>query len=338
MKRRVTFLDIAADAGVSRATVSLVMRQSPVISDDTRERVLHSAEKLGYVYDRLAASLRNQQSGAVGLVVTSVGNPFYAEITAGVESVLSGTGRLAILGQHSEDLAVQERLLNKLLEYRVEGVILTPVSGTSPATIQRLIASGVSVVLLVRRLKGVEASYVGSDNVAGARAAAAHLLAHNVATIAFIGGVEGSPRLERMRGVREAIKQHAGGPPKLVSVSSRPTREDGYAATVELLRSVTKPVGIFAYNDIVAFGVASAVRDAGLVVGRDVRLIGFDDIQASRFEQPPLTTVAIDPAGTGRRAAEALMRAAVAPGEPVEEITPANLVIRRSCGCGSEEV
>src|ERR687888_406599 len=133
MAKRVTLLDIAADAGVSRATVSLVMRNSPLPAAETRERVLDSAERLGYVYDRVAASLRSQRSAAVGIVITSVGNPFFAEITTGVESVLSETGRPVILGQHSESLATQERLLSQMLEYRVDGVILTPVNGTPPA-------------------------------------------------------------------------------------------------------------------------------------------------------------------------------------------------------------
>src|SRR5438093_12948455 len=166
--KRITLLDIAAHAGVSRATVSLVMRESPLVAAETRERVLLSAERLGYVYDRVAASLRSRRSSAVGLVVTSVGNPFFAELTTGVESVLSETGRLAILGQHSESLATQERLLNQLLEYRVDGVILTPVNGTPVSAIKRLTSSGVAVVLCVRRLAGAAASYVGSDNKAGA--------------------------------------------------------------------------------------------------------------------------------------------------------------------------
>jgi LacI family transcriptional regulator len=335
--KRTTFLDVAADAGVSRATVSLVMRHSPTISDETRERVLRSAEKLGYVYDRIAASLRSQRSGgAVGIVITSVGNPFFAEITTGVETALSGTGRLVIFGQHSEDLATQERLLNQLLEYRVQGVILTPVRGTPASTIERLTAAGVAVVLCTRRLDHTAASYVGSDNVAGAKAAAEHLLDHNVASIAFVGGVDGSPRRERSQGVIAAIEGRGGDSSKLVSILSLPTREGGYAATIEHLRSVKLPVGIFAYNDIVAFGVAAAVRDAGLVVGRDVLLIGHDDIQASRFEQPPLTTVAIDPIGIGRSAAEVLMRANEGAVGAVEVIAPAHLVVRRSCGCGEE--
>ena len=334
--KRITLLDIAADAGVSRATVSLVMRESPLVAAETRERVLLSAERLGYVYDRVAASLRSQRSASVGLVVTSVGNPFFAEITTGVESVLSETGRLAILGQHSESLATQERLLNQLLEYRVDGVILTAVAGTPASAIERLTRNGVNVVLCTRRVPGAAASYVGSDNEAGARAAAGHLLDHGVATVAFVGGVDGSPRRERARGLTAGLVGRGFDPSLLVSIPSPPPREGGYAATVDLLRTATLPVGIQAYNDIVAFGVAAAVRDAGLVVGHDVALIGFDDIQASRFEQPPLTTVDSDAAGIGARAAELFMRPPDERGEHVELMSPARLVVRSSCGCGDD--
>ena len=247
MAKQITLLDIAADAGVSRATVSLVMRESPLVAHETRERVLQSAERLGYVYHRMAASLRSQRSGAVGIVITSVGNPFFAEITTGVESVLAETGRLPILGQHSESLATQERLLSQMLEYRVDGVILTPVNGTPASMIDRLTSSGVAVVLCVRRVGGVAASYVGSDNEAGARAAAAHVLDHGVATLAFLGGVEGgSPRRERSSGVRAALRDRGDDPARLVTIPSAPTREGGYAAATELLRNATLPAGILA--------------------------------------------------------------------------------------------
>jgi LacI family transcriptional regulator len=330
--KRVTLLDIAADAGVSRATVSLVMRDSPLVADETRARVQSSAEKLGYVYDRVAASLRSQRSASVGIVVTSVGNPFFAEITTGVEGVLSETGRLAILGQHSESLATQSRLLNQMLEYRVDGVILTPANGTPASVVERLTAAGVVVVLCVRRVDGVNASYVGSDNEAGARLAALHLLDHGLERLAFVGGVDsGSPWQERSLGVRAAIAERGADLSMFVSLPSAPTRDGGYAAAASLLRTATLPIGVVAYNDVTAFGVIAAVRDAGLRLGSDVAVIGFDDIEASRFQQPPLTTVAIDPAGIGASAAELLSR--VRGGEPAEVIAPARLVVRETCGC-----
>src|SRR6476620_7348345 len=104
-ERNITLLDIAADVGVSRATVSLVMRDSPLVADVTRAKVLDSAARLGYVYNRAAASLRSRRSGTLGIVVNNVGNPFYGELTTGVEMAVSGSGRSVVLGQHSEDLA-----------------------------------------------------------------------------------------------------------------------------------------------------------------------------------------------------------------------------------------
>lgn len=312
------------------------MRESPAVAVATRDRVLAAAKALGYVYNRAASSLRTSQSGSVGILVTTVGNPFFAEIIEGVESVLSSSDRLVILGQHSESLDMQDRLLNRLLEYRVDGVILTAASGTSTETINRLTDMGVAVVLCTRRIDGTNASYVGSDNEAGARQAVGHLVHdHDIRSLAFVGGLaSGSPHIERSRGMKKALRRTTLTKDAIFTLPTAPTREDAYHATTALLRSSPSlPLGIFAYNDVVAFGVAASVRDAGLVVGRDVLLVGFDDVQASLFEQPPLTTVAIGAAALGARAAETLVDLIVSKGQPVEVVCENSLVVRGSCGC-----
>lgn len=334
MNKRVTLADIAADVDVSKATVSLVMRESPLVASSTRDKVLASAQRLGYVYNRAAASLRSNRSGTVGIIMTSVGNPFFAELTVGVEAALSGGGRTVILGQHSESLEIQDQLLNRLLEYGVDGVILTPAHGTPASTISRLSDNGVAVVLCTRRIRGAGVSYVGSDNVGGAKSAAEHLLEHGFRTLVFLGGRDGgSPRRERLRGLSAALAAHGLPASAVVSIPTPATREAAHAAAADFLSSATLPVGILAYNDIVASGVAAAVREAGLMIGTDVAIIGFDDIQASRFEQPPLTTVDIDPARVGRLAAEILVAAIDDRGKPSDVISDNVLVVRQSCGC-----
>ena len=339
-KADVTLLDIAALAGVSRATVSLVMRENPAVAVTTRDRVLEAAKSLGYVYNRAASSLRTSHSSSVGILVTTVGNPFFAEVIEGVESVLSNSDRLVILGQHSESLDMQDRLLNRLLEYRVEGVILTAASGTSAETIHRLTEMGVAVVLCTRRIEGTKASYVGSDNEAGARRAVQHLTRdHEIRSFAFIGGrASGSPHIERSRGMKKALKGTTLAKEAIFTLPTAPTREEAYHATAELLSlSPPLPLGVFAYNDVVAFGVAASVRDAGLVVGRDVLLVGFDDVQASHFEQPPLTTVSIGATGLGALAAKTLVDLIVSKGDPVDVVQANSLVVRGSCGCENAE-
>jgi len=331
--------DIAAHAGVSRATVSLVLRESPLVADTTRLSVLDSCEELGYVYNRAASALRSQTSGSVGVVVTSVGNPFFADVTTGIESVLAGSDRLVVLGQHSESLDQQDRLLNRLMGYRVDGVILTAAFGTSPEIVERLEDNGVAVVLCTRRVAGAHACYVGSDNKVGAQSAVEHLLnCHDAKSIAFVGGRElNSPHVERRAGALAGVERAGRSADTLEVLPCVPTRQAAYEITLELLEaSGTDPVGIFAYNDIVAFGVAAAARDAGLVVGQDVLLIGFDDVQASRFEQPPLSTVSIGIERLGHTAAEALVGLIENRGEPKEILLETSLVIRSSCGCSND--
>ena len=122
----VTLLEVARDAGVSRATASLVLRGSDLVADETRERVLASMRKLGYVYHRGAASLRTQRSNTVGLIVPDVTNPFFAEMTVGVEERLDQAQHVVLLGNTAETLNKQERLLAMMQEYRADGVLLCP--------------------------------------------------------------------------------------------------------------------------------------------------------------------------------------------------------------------
>src|SRR5439155_942765 len=162
-KERVTLLDVARDAGVSRATASLVLRGSELVADETRERVLASMRKLGYVYHRGAASLRTQRSNTVGLIVPDVTNPFFAEMTVGIEERLDQAQHVVLLGNTAETLNKQERLLAMMQEYRADGVLLCPATGTSAKTIAHLRQGRLPLVLFTRYVDGVEADYVGAD-------------------------------------------------------------------------------------------------------------------------------------------------------------------------------
>jgi LacI family transcriptional regulator len=135
--KRVTLTDVATDAGVSRATASLVLRGSPLVADQTRDRVLVSMHKLGYVYNRAAASLRTHQSHTIGLVVTDITNPFFAQMTVGSEAHLEAASYAALLANTSETLSRQDRLLETMHGYGVDGILLCPAMHTSLDTIDR---------------------------------------------------------------------------------------------------------------------------------------------------------------------------------------------------------
>ena len=141
----VTLVEVARDAGVSRATASLVLRGSDLVADETRARVLAAMHKLGYVYHRGAASLRTQRLKTIGLIVPDVTNPFFAEMTVGIEARLDQAQHVALLGNSAETLDKQERLLAMMQEYRADGVLLCPVADTSAQTIAHLRQAAIAV-------------------------------------------------------------------------------------------------------------------------------------------------------------------------------------------------
>jgi len=332
--RSVTLATIAEDAGVSKATVSLVVRESPLVADDTRARVLASIEKLGYVYNRAAAGLRSRRTGTLGLIVSTISNPFFAELVNGAQSKFSELGQTLIFTQHSESLASQKRQIEVMLENRVDGVLVVPALGTPLDQLARLRTAGIPTVMVSRRVTGVRAPYVGSDNRAGGRRVGEHLVEHGCRRIEFLGGLLGSsPRTEREEGLLAAVATSRAD----VEISSSPTvpsRDAGYEATRALIkRSTERPDAIFAYNDDVASGVLAALVDSGVEVGTEIRVVGFDDVAGARYSIPPLTTVNCRPALIGSIAAETLL-AYLADGEAdADVIVPNSLSVRASCGC-----
>jgi len=291
-------------------------------------------DALGYVYHRTAASLRSERTHTIGLLVTNISNPFFAEMTTSVEAELYAAGFVLLLGHNYESVQKQTRWLHVMLEYGVDGLIICPAHGTTPEMLEPLAAARVPHVLLTRYVDGYDASYVGADNVLGARLATEHLLGHGCRRISFLGGPEpSSARRDRQLGLEEAVRDQGLLPAK-PSTATPATRQGGYEAAKELLASNDAPDGIVCYNDIVAFGVLAAARDLGLVIGGDVRVIGFDDIEESRLRQPSLTSVAVTPPPLGQRAARLLHKLIESPANtPSTDIAEPTLTIRSSCGC-----
>ena len=332
--RRVTLTDVAACARVSRATASLVVRDSPLVAGATRLRVLGAMDQLGYVYHRGAASLRSQRTHTIGLVITDLANPFFAELTLGVEAALGEAGHVVVLGTTADRLPAQDRLLATMHEHNVDGILLCPAAGTPASILDRLAAWHLPCALLARYIPGGTADYAGMANVQGAREAVEHLLAHGHLRIAFVGGSEGSSaRRDRLAGYAEALLA-AGIPldPGLMPTCP-PTRAGGHAAAAALLARDAPPTAALCYNDVVAFGVMLGALAAGLAPGRDFAVVGFDDIEEAALWHPALTTLSIAPRRIGEAAARLLLARIVDPSRPPEqEILDPTLVLRASCG------
>jgi len=331
---RVTLVDIAEHAKVSRATASLVLRDSPLVAEETRQRVLIAMQERGYVYNRAAASLRTQRSHTVGLVVTDITNPFYAELTLGVEEQLDAANHVVMLANTAESLDKQDHVLAVLSENNADGVLFCPAEGTSRRVIDGLRDRRLSVVLLVRYLVNVDIDYVGADNALGAALAVEHLITHGHRRIAFIGGPAlSSARRDRLRGYRDALGRHGLPVDEALLPTSPSTRDGGHAAIIGLLALADPPTAALCYNDVVAFGVMLGLQAAGRVVGRDVAVVGFDDIAEAALWRPALTTVSIEPRSLGAEAARLLLQRIAHPDEPPRRIIISpTLAVRASCG------
>jgi LacI family transcriptional regulator, galactose operon repressor len=334
---RVTLMDVARHCGVSRATVSLVLNDSPLVAAKTRDRVRQAMAELGYVYNRAAASLRTQHSDAIGVVLTNITNPYFAEFATGLQDVLTNSGTVPLLAVSNEDRDLQYRLIKSLVERSVDGIVLVPAHGTTPDSLPNLL--GTPLVLLARRLEGMDIDYVGAQNRDGGYAAAEHLYSHGCRRIAFVGGfTDSSAREERASGVAAFLHDHGLTLDADHSVVCEPARPRAREAAMGLLTKNhgdgSNADGIVCFSDVVAFGVLDAIADTGRSIGSEVRVIGFDDVHDAGLNRPSLSSVSVPARETGRRAAQLVLeRAAGSTEATVREEFPTKLEPRETCGC-----
>jgi LacI family transcriptional regulator len=326
-KDRVTLVDIASDAGVSRATVSLVLRNVPSVAPSTRKRVLQSISRLGYVYHRGAANLRTQRSHAIGLIVSDITNPFFAEIIIAIEDWLGSAGLVTILGNTSENPEKQQRLLKSLSEYPADGILICPTQGSITGA-GSLAGRLPPVVAFTRPLNGVD--YAGVDNVAGSELAIDHLATLGHRHIAFIGGPSAiSSAQQRSLGYRQGLEKKGIPFREDLVIEQAPNRNGGFQGLRTALSLSPAPTAAVCFNDVVALGAIEALRSSGKEPGRDFSIVGFNNIADAHFGG--LTTVDTSPAKIGEAAADLLLHRIKEPTAPVRQVilTP-RLIIRES--------
>ena len=330
---RATIVDVARRAGVSKSTVSLVLRGSSLVADSTRERVAEAMTELGYIYHRGAATLRGAKSGVIGMVINDLSNPFYVELAIGIERACQGGAYIPFLANTAENPVRQQQVIRSMREHGAAGLVLAPAIGASASELKPLLA-GLPVVQVMRRLPGLKASLVAPENKEGARKATAHLIANGHKRIAFVGGLPSMlVRDERLAGYRVAL-QEAGIPLDLsLVVETTINYAGGGAAAPQLLNLHEPTTAALCFNDVVAIGLVRGLAEAGVSVGVDFAVIGFDDIEEAKHTLPALTSVVVNGRDLGSRAAQLLMRhLASGDFEPEAVLCPTTLVIRKSCG------
>lgn len=318
---RIRLIEVAQEAGVSRAAVSLALRNDPSIPERTRERIHQAARNLGYVYNRGAANLRTASTQTVGIVVHDVTNPYFAEIVAAVQNEMSERGRVVLFGNTQESTVRQAEFIETFREYNVDGIILCPAAGTTAETITRIQESGLPLVIFSRDLSDVEVDYVGGANVEGMRDATAHLIAAGHRRIAMIGANdEIATGRDRLAGYLAALD--AAGierDPSLVAEGPA-TRDFGMRAIRTLLDSDPSVTACVCFNDVIAFGVMLGLRWSGKEAGREFSVIGFDDIAEASLWQPALTSLSISLEQLGHHATALLLRRIAEPQAPPRRI------------------
>jgi LacI family transcriptional regulator len=332
---RLTLRDLARHADVSPATVSLVLRKSPLVAEATRQRVLESMRTLGYVYNRGAASLRTQRTHTVGVAINELHNPYFAELTAAIERALTRIGQTVFLSNSAEDPAHQDRFIDTMREYNADGLIICPAEGTTPESLQRIADFGVPCVQISRFVKGVSLDFAGNDHRKGTYLATEHLISLGHHRLAMIGGTDRvSTGFERHQGYLDALKAHDLAADPALIVRCPASREDGAEAIAALLKSKQQPpTAAVCYNDVVAFGVMLGLRKLGLEAGKDFAVAGCDDVKEAALWTPALTSVTINTAAMGEAAADLLVRRIGNIRAPCRQIVlEPKLVVRESSG------
>ena len=308
LAQKIKLSTIAEMLGVSTATVSLALRDSPLVADSTREKIKDKARSLGYIYNRRAASLRTSRSGIIGVVVHDIMNPFYAEILRAIESELDRNRQTFILSNHYDSVEKQRNFIETLLQLGGDGVIMSPAIGTPAEDIRLAEENGMPAILVARAVDHVDVPTFRGDDAYGIALATNHLVGLGHRVIAMIGGTDQtSTGRDRYRGYAEALKK-AGLPvdPDLRIAGPR-TKQGGFEAAVNFLSMPQKPTAAVCWNDLVAIGLMNGIARAGLVPGQDISVTGYDDLEEASIATPALTTVWNGQSDVGRAAARALL-------------------------------
>jgi len=304
----VSIKDIARVAKVSHSTVSRALHNSPLVNRETAERIRRIAEEMGYRPSAVARSLVTRKSKTIGVVVTTIADPFIAEVVSGIEEVANDHGYSVFLANSNADPDREIKVVHSFHERRVDGILVTA-SRVGALYMDHLSEMKVPIVLINNQHPGEFVHSVMIDNVTASRAATEHLIQLGHRRIAYIGDQFGyQSDTERFAGYRQALER-AGltfQPELVVHGDGKP--EGGMRAMERLLALAPPPTAVFCYNDMTALGALRVARMKGFRVPEDISLVGFDDLFIASYTEPPLTTIRQPKRQMGRQAMALLLQ------------------------------
>jgi len=327
--------DIARDLGVSVVTVSKVLRNHSDISAETRKRVLLRMKELNYQPNPAARTLVTGRTNLIGLIVPDLVHPFFAEVAKGISGRLRSQEYNLIIASSEDDANLERREIEQMLARRVDALILASTQ-SNLETVRRIQDQKMPYVLLDRKIAGVQANFVGIDDLMAGELATTHLVQIGCKTIAHIGGSDVSTAVDRQAGYSVALARAGMNLPSGYIVTYGRGDDSGetagYKGMKKLLQLSPRPDGVFCFNDTVATGAMRSVLEAGLRIPTDVAMVGCGNFHYDDLMIVPLTSVDQDSSNLGAIAAKLTMSLIKRKGEgtPKSVILPAKLIVRAS--------
>ena len=329
-----TLRDVAQLAGVHPATASRALspQTRSLVNADTARKVLRAAESLGYRPNPIARSLKTARTATVGLVIPDLTNPLFPPIVRGIEDVLSPAGYNAWIVNTDNDPRREEAQIESLRSRQVEGLIVATARRDHPLLV-RLHGRGMPMVLVNRRVDGLELPSVTADDAVGIDLAVAHLAGLGHRRVAHLAGPQDtSTGVVRARAFRHAVRDHdLADDPSLVAECAQWSEAAGAQALRRLLGAAAEFTAVVAGNDLIALGCYDVFAERGLACPDDVSVVGFNGMPFLDKMRPPLTTVSIPQYELGYEAARLLLDAIAEPARaPRSVLLPPSLILRQS--------
>jgi len=326
-----TMKQVAERAGVSISTVSHVINNTRVVSSDVRQRVQGVIDEMRYIPSAVARSLKNDKTNTIGVLVPNSSNPYFAELTRWLEEAAFQRGYNIILCNAHGGARKQAAYLRLLMEKRIDGLVLVA-SGADDEQGLMLRHEAVPIVQLERALPGLDADLIMAGQAEGAYDATRHLIALGHRAIACVSGPEDLPRSrERVGGFLRAMEEAGLDVPADCIVHEEFTSAGGHAAFSRLLARDKWPSAVFVASDLMALGGLCAAGRAGVRIPDQISVVGYDDIGASGYTSPPLTTIAPPKCDMAKLAIEQLIERIKGAPAPLRSTALASgLVVRAS--------
>lgn len=325
-----TIKEIAEMANVSTATVSKVLNgKDKYISEKTRQKILEIVEREGYIPNGIAKSLKIKKTKTIGLIMPDVMNPFFAELARGAEDAAEKRGYIVIICNSENRISKEEKYLNILQEKMVDGIIMTASESIASHSIEKC---NIPIVLVDRDLEmDKPIGHITVNNEEGIFMATKYLIEKGCKNIGFISSkIVNKLSNERLEGYKRALEEHGFAVDEDKIYLENYNVESGYNGARYLLDKGDID-GICCGNDMIAIGAIRSLKERGIRVPEDVKVIGFDNISISKYIEPPLTTIAQPIYEIGQESVKMLLSIIEKKDVNLTKVLDLKLVERGSC-------